>query len=116
MTGSDNAPDELPQLLLPWSVIENGQNRSSRYEEDKITPNALSPSKERNYMPRPTQPNRAAKENVPAEQRRRNLFSKYSKRLVELNEQALQTKLPDLKLLVEIERTKQKVAKYKVDS
>ena len=64
LTEGDNAPDELPQLLLPWSVIENGQNRSSRYEEDKITPNALSPSKERNYMPRPTQPNRAAKENA----------------------------------------------------
>ena len=35
LTEGANAPDELPQLLLPWS-IENGQNRSSRYEEDKL--------------------------------------------------------------------------------
>ena len=116
LTGSDNTPDELPQLLLPWSVIENGQNRSSRYEEAKITPNALSPSKSVITRLDPP-PSRTAKENMPVEQRRRELFAKYSKRLVELNEQASQTKLPDLKLLVEIERMKQKkAAKYKVDS
>eukprot|EP00943_MAST-04B_sp_MAST-4B-sp1_P004299 g4299.t1 len=113
LTGANQVSDELPQLLLPWSVIKNGQNCPPRYNEDKITPNAMSPSKERNYMPRSAQPTRAAEENLPAECRRRNLFAKYSKQLVELNEQASKMKLPDLKLLVEIERTKQKVTKYK---
>ena len=74
LTATHQVPDEQPQLLLPWSVIENRQKRPSRYSEEQITPNALSPSKERSYTHRSPQPTRAAKENMPAEQRRRNLL------------------------------------------